>query len=67
MKWIDKLLHEDTECALHAQKNGQAKLEILYYGEKGRVRRRLVSSAQSVFDYIDTLSNTLPTHTYIED
>ena len=52
LKWIDTLLNMDTELEYHARKNGQAKLEIFYYGQRdGVVRKRVFCSPQRVKEY----------------
>ena len=54
MKFKDQLVNWDIEASMHARKTGLAKIEIYYYGERDKVRKRIVINRQESSEFIDS-------------
>lgn len=44
MKWQEKLVNADISMTMHARKQGKAKLEVWYYGDRNGVVRKVIET-----------------------
>lgn len=53
MNWHEKLIDADEQMTAHARLHGEAKLQIMYYGDKDVVRKRMIISPDRIVNHYD--------------